>query len=53
MDAEQQNKCIAFLLALAFDSDTSKETMQKAANKLLGELPTEEVSKAAGTPILF
>lgn len=52
MNEEQQIKCTAFLLALAFNI-TTLPVVVKAAKKLLAELPPELVSKAAGTPIDF
>lgn len=53
MNKDQQNKCLALLLAIAFDSDTDKAVIQKAVKKFLGELPPAEVSKAAATPAQF
>lgn len=52
MNDDQQIKCVAFLLAVAFDAWT-KPVVVKAAKKLLAELPPELVAKAAGTPIDF
>lgn len=53
MTEEQMNKCVALLLAIAFDSATDKKVIQQAAKKLLAELPQEVVAIAAGTKVQF
>jgi len=55
MDPDQQNTCIALLLAIAYNSDDPAAVgiIPSIAKKLLATLPPEEVAKAAGTPIDF
>jgi len=54
MTNDQQNTCIALLLTIAFNSDPAAlGIIPSIARKLLSTLPSEEVAKAAGTPIDF
>ncbi len=55
MNEEQQNRCVAFILAVAFNGSGGDMVglIQASAKKFLSELPPEVVAKAAGTPIDF
>lgn len=52
---EQQNRCVAFILAMAFNGADGDMVglIQASAKKFLSELPPEILAKAAGTPIDF
>lgn len=52
MTHEQQNKTIALLLAIAFNT-TVHEDISKAIKKHLADLPPELVAKAASSPFDF
>lgn len=46
MTTKNENKCVALLLAIAFDNHTAKEAIQRSVKKLLLKLPAEVVGKA-------
>lgn len=55
MTDQQQNKCLALLLAIALDGGgtLTVERIQKAIKNVLKEMPPQELAVAAGTKIEF
>lgn len=53
MNEDQQNKCVAFLLAIAMEGQIDKVDIQKKAKAFLATLPEEVIAKAAGTSVEF
>jgi len=53
MNDEQQNQCVALLLAIAFSGKDAVGILPATVKKFLATLPPEVVAKAAGTKIDF